>query len=90
MKIANNQIERKKAIKFLRAMLDENVNWQKYIGTVENKIAKKSFHKYPQNFQERVLASKNSSSMAWNVAFLFRGPKIWNDFLTNEEKEKNA
>ena len=40
LKIANNQIERKKAIKFLGVMLDENVNWQEHIRTVENKIAK--------------------------------------------------
>ena len=40
LKIANNQIERKKGIKFLSVMLDENVNWQEHIRTVENKIAK--------------------------------------------------
>ena len=40
LKIANNRIERKKAIKFLGVMLDENVNWQEHIRTVENKIAK--------------------------------------------------
>ena len=40
MKIENNQIERKKAIRFLGVMLDENVNWQEHIGTVKNKIAK--------------------------------------------------
>ena len=40
LKIANNEIERKKAIKFLRVMLDENVNWQEHIRTIENKIAK--------------------------------------------------
>ena len=40
LKIANNQIERKKAIKFLGIMLDERVNWQEHIRTVENKIAK--------------------------------------------------
>ena len=40
LKIANNQIERKNAIKVLGVMLDENVNWQEHIRTVENKIAK--------------------------------------------------
>ena len=40
LKIANKEIERKKAIKFLGEMLDENVNWQEHIRTVENKIAK--------------------------------------------------
>ena len=40
LKIANNQIERKKAIKFLVVMLDGNLNWQEYILTIENRIAK--------------------------------------------------
>ena len=40
LKIANNQIERKKAIKSLDVMLDEKVNWQEHIRTVENKITK--------------------------------------------------
>ena len=40
MKIANDQIKRKKAIKFLGAMLDENVNSQEHVRTVKNKIAK--------------------------------------------------
>ena len=34
LEIANNEIERKKAIKFLGVILDENVNWQEYIRTV--------------------------------------------------------
>ena len=40
LKIANNQIGRERAIKFLGVMLDENANWQEHIRTVENKIAK--------------------------------------------------
>ena len=40
LKIANNQIERKKAIKFLGVMLNENVNWQEHICTVENEREK--------------------------------------------------
>ena len=40
LKIANNQIERKKAIKFLGVMLNENINWQDHIHKVENNIAK--------------------------------------------------
>ena len=34
LEIANNEIERKKAIKFLGVILDENVNWQEHIRTV--------------------------------------------------------
>ena len=40
MKLANNQIDRKKAIKSLGVMLDQNVNQQEHIHTFENKIAK--------------------------------------------------
>ena len=41
LKIANNQTERKKkTVKFLVVMLDENVDWQEHICTVDYKIAK--------------------------------------------------
>ena len=41
LKIANNQTERKKkTVKFLVVMLDENLDWQEHICTVEYKIAK--------------------------------------------------
>ena len=42
-----------------------------------------------QNFQKTVLASKVSSSLAQNIAFLSEDTKFWNDLLTNEEKEIN-
>ena len=28
--------------------------------------------------------------MLRNIVFSFRGPKVWNDFSTNEEKEVNS
>ena len=28
--------------------------------------------------------------MLRNIVFSFRGPKVWNNFLTNEEKEVNS
>ena len=40
LKLANNQIDRKKAIKSLGVMLDQNVNQQEHMHTFENKIAK--------------------------------------------------
>ena len=40
LEIENKQTQRRKAIKFLGIMLDENMNWQEYIRPVENKIAK--------------------------------------------------
>ena len=33
--IGNNQVQRKKAIKFLGVMLDENMDWQEHIRTTE-------------------------------------------------------
>ena len=40
LKIADNNIERKTAIKFLGVMLDENISWVEHIRTVETKLAK--------------------------------------------------
>ena len=195
LKITNNQIERKKAIKFLGVMLDENVNWQEHIRTVENKIAKnigllyrakyllnesslkciyfayihsylnyaniawastyrtklkaiyllqkcavcivfnennmthsrpllrslnalniyqinlfqhlhfmynfnknetpiifnnlikKPIHKYPTKFSKNSFSLKTFFLNGSKYCISFRGPKLWNDFLTNEEKE---
>ena len=41
LKIADKNIERKTAIKFLGAMLDENKSWEEHICTVETKLSKK-------------------------------------------------
>ena len=35
LKIGNNQVQRKKAIKFLGVMLDENLDWQEHIRTID-------------------------------------------------------
>ena len=40
LKIADNNIERKTAIKFLGVMLDENISWEEHLCTVETKLAK--------------------------------------------------
>ena len=40
LKIGNNQVQRKKAIKFLGVMLDENLDWQEHIRTIEKKWQK--------------------------------------------------
>ena len=40
LKIADNNIERKTAIKFLGVMLDKNISWVEHIRTVETKLAK--------------------------------------------------
>ena len=38
--ISNHVIERQEFIKFLRVLLDENLNWKQHIKYTENKIAK--------------------------------------------------
>ena len=40
LKIADNKIERKTAIKFLGVMLNKNISWEENIPTVETKLAK--------------------------------------------------
>ena len=40
LKIADNKIERKTAIKFLGVMLNKNISWEEDIPTVETKLAK--------------------------------------------------
>ena len=39
LKIADNKIERKTVIKFLGAMLDENISWEEHVHTNETKPA---------------------------------------------------
>ena len=40
LKIADNNIERKTAMKFLKVMLDEHISWEEHIRIVETKLAK--------------------------------------------------
>ena len=47
LKIAEDNIERKTAIKFLGVMLDENISWEEHICTVETKLAKNIGLLYP-------------------------------------------
>ena len=195
LKIADDIIERKTAIKFLGVMLDENITWEEHIRTVENKLAKnigllyrakplleekslksiyfaythsylnyaniawgstyrtklktihfhqksavrlvfhedklahsrpllrslnalnvyqinlyqhlifmfklntnqapsifsdlikKPDHKYPTKFSENCFSLKHFSLKSSKYSISFRGPKIWNDFLSKKEKE---
>ena len=41
LKTADNNIERKTAVKCLGVMLDENISWEEHIRTIETKLAKK-------------------------------------------------
>ena len=42
LKIGSNQVQRKKIITFLGVMLDENLDWQEHILTIEKKKEKKA------------------------------------------------
>ena len=52
-----------------------------------NELIKKPFHKYPTKFSENCFSLKAISLKPTNYCISFRGPKIWNKFLTKEEKE---
>ena len=52
-----------------------------------NELIKKPFHKYPTKFSENHFDLKAISLKSTKYCISFRGPKIWNKFLTKEEKE---
>ena len=52
-----------------------------------NELIKKPFHKYPTQFSENCFSLKAISLKSTKYCISFRGPKIWNKFLTKEEKE---
>ena len=52
-----------------------------------NELIKKPFHKYPTQFSENCFSLKAISLKSTKYCISFRGPKIWNNFLTKEEKE---
>ena len=52
-----------------------------------NELIKKPFHKYPTKFSENCYRLKAISVKSTKYCISFRGPKIWNKFLTKEEKE---
>ena len=52
-----------------------------------NKSIKKPFHKYPTKSFENCFSLKAVSLKSTKYCISFSGPKIWNKFLTKEEKE---
>ena len=52
-----------------------------------NEIIKKPFHKYPTKFSENCFSLKDISLKSTKYCISFRGPRICNNFLTEEEKE---
>ena len=55
-----------------------------------NNLMKKPIHKYPTKFSKNSFSLKTFFLNGSKYRISFRGPKVWNDFLTNEEKEINS
>ena len=54
-----------------------------------NELIKKPFHKYPTKLSENCFSLKAISLKSTKYCISFRGPKIWNKFLTKEERNYN-
>ena len=52
-----------------------------------NELIKKPSNKYLTKFSEKCFSLKAISLKSTKYCISFRGPKIWNNFLTKEEKE---
>ena len=52
-----------------------------------SELIKKPFNKYPTKFSENCFCLKAVSLKSTKYCISFRGPKIWNEFLTKEAKE---
>ena len=55
-----------------------------------NNLIKKAIHKYQTKFSKNSFSLKTFFLNGSKYCISFRGPKVWNDFLTNEEKEINS
>ena len=53
-------------------------------------LIEKPVHQYPTQFSKTNFSLKKFSLSAPKYSISYRGPKIWNDFLTNEEKEMQS
>ena len=54
---------------------------------VFNNLIKKPAHKYPTKFSKNNFSLESFFLNGSKFCISFRGPIVWNDFLTNEEKE---
>ena len=52
-----------------------------------HEIFTKPSHNYPTNFSYNSFSLKKCSLNSTKYSISFRGPKLWNDFLNNEEKQ---
>ena len=54
--------------------------------SIFNNVFEKPDHKYPTQFSEINYQQKKFSLTSSKYSLSVRGPKIWNEFLTKEEK----
>ena len=54
--------------------------------SIFNNVFEKPDHKYPTQFSEINYKQKKFSLTSSKYSLSVRGPKIWNEFLTKEEK----
>ena len=57
---------------------------------VSNNLIKKPVHKYTTKFSKNNFGFKTFFLNGSKFCISFQGPKVWNDFLTKEEKEINS
>ena len=55
-----------------------------------NNLIKEPIHKYPTKFSKNSFSLKTFFPNGSKYCISFRGPKVWNDFLTNEQKGINS
>ena len=53
-------------------------------------LTEKPVHQYPNQFSKTNFSLKRFLLSTTKYSISYRGPKIWNDFLTNEEKEMQS
>ena len=54
-----------------------------------NNLIKKPFHKYAAKYSKNSFTLKNFLLSSSKYCISFQGPKVWDDFLANEEEEIN-
>ena len=78
------------ALNIYQLNIYQNLNFMhrlKNIPKVFTELIKKPKHKYPTKFSENSYTTKSFSLSNMKYCISVRGPKLWNEFLQNEEKE---
>ena len=78
------------ALNIYQLNIYQNLNFMhrlKNIPKIFTELIKKPKHKYPTKFSENSYTTKSFSLSNMKYCISVRGPKLWNEFLQNEEKE---